>query len=161
MSTRAASLEELHRQLEAVVGFAGDPRAHAWMADRVGISLPRSQATALWALQAHGPLRLADLAGLLDVDPSNLSRTVTALVDAGLVARSEDGGDRRARVLSLTAPGRKVGARLRAEWAAALGARLSGWSDKELAGAAAVLSRLTASLSGADQQPAPRAPRTR
>ena len=158
MSTRVASLAELHRALEDVVAFAGDPRAHAWMAARVGVSLPRSQASALWAVQAHGPLRLADLAALLDVDASNLSRTVTSLVDAGLVRREAAGDDRRARVLSLTAEGRRVGQRLRREWSRALGARLAGWSDRDLAAAATVLSRLTVALSGADRPPAPRGP---
>ncbi|MFN2540105.1 MAG: MarR family winged helix-turn-helix transcriptional regulator, partial [Mycobacteriales bacterium] len=154
MSTRREVLEQLHQQLEAVVGFAGDPRAHAWMASRVGVSLPRSQASALWAVQSHGPLRLADLAVLLDVDASNLSRTVSALVDAGLVGR-EAGEDRRARALTLTSKGHRVGGRLRQEWSKALGARLAGWSDKDLAAAAQLLARLTDSLSGADQQPAP------
>ena len=160
MSTRAAALERLHQQLEAVVGFAGGPRAPAVMANRLGVCQPRSQAAALWAVQSHGPLRLADLAALLDVDASNLSRTVSALVDAGLVRR-EAGEDRRARVLTLTAKGRRVGERLRLEWSSALGARLSEWSDKDLAAAAKVLSRLTASLSGADQPPAPPAPSRR
>lgn len=155
------SLEQLHRALEDVVGFAGDPRAHAWMAARVGVALPRSQASALWAVQAHGPLRLADLAALLDVDASNLSRTVTSLVDAGLVRREAASDDRRARVLSLTPEGRRVGQRLRAEWSRALGARLSSWSDRDLAAAAALLGRLTASLSGEDPQPGPRGPRPR
>ena len=101
MSTRAAALERLHQQLEAVVGVAGATRAHAVIATPVGVSQPRAQATALWAVQSHGPLRLADLAALLDVDASNLSRTVSALVDAGLVRR-EAGEDRRARVMGVS-----------------------------------------------------------
>ncbi len=160
MSKRSVALEALHQQLEAIVGYAGDPRAHAFMAHKVGVTLPRSQAAALWAVQAHGPLRLADLALLLDVDASNLSRTVSALADAGLVRR-DFGEDRRVRVLTLTETGARVGQQLRQEWSAALGARLASWSDADLAQLAAVLTRLTGSLSGADPQPARSAPRPR
>lgn len=148
--TRPEVLERLHQHLEAVVGFAGDPRAHTFIASRVGVSLPRSHASALWTLSEHGPLRLGDLAARLDTDQSNLSRTVTALVDQGLVERVEDSTDRRARLLRVTAHGRTTGARLRHEWTAAMGARLAGWSDADLRAAEELLARLTGSLSGTD-----------
>jgi DNA-binding MarR family transcriptional regulator len=67
--------------------------------------------------QCHVLLELAlsdfslnGLAGALDLDSSTLSRTVDALVRAGLVKRTEDPSDRRALRLSLTAAGQaKVG----------------------------------------------------
>lgn len=146
MSTRAQSLASLHLQLEAVVGFAADPRAHAFIASRIGVSLPRSHATALAVISEQGPLRLADLALALGTDASNLSRAVTALVELGYVSRVEDGTDRRARLLQVTAEGVDVGNRLRHEWTSALGARLAEWSDRELGALVAGLTQLTAAL---------------
>jgi DNA-binding MarR family transcriptional regulator len=145
VSKREESLERLHQHLEAVVGFAGDPRAHTYIASRIGLSLPRSHAAALWAL-SDGPRRVGDLAVRLDTDQSNLSRTVTALEEQGLVERVEDPADRRARTVRVTPLGRTTGRRLRQEWTAAMGARLAGWSDADLRQAEQLLGRLTASL---------------
>ena len=151
MSTRAASLASLHQQLEAVVGFASDSRAHAHIAARAGVSLPRSHASALAVIAEQGPLRLADLATALETDTSNLSRAVSALVELGYVERVEDGADRRARQLRVTRQGRAVGRRLREAWTSALGLRLTGWSDRELEALVGGLTQLTRSLGRATQ----------
>jgi DNA-binding MarR family transcriptional regulator len=56
---------------------------------------------------SFGDLSLSGLATALGLDKSTLSRTVDALVKAGLVDRTVDPVDRRAVRLTLTPPGRE------------------------------------------------------
>lgn len=52
------------------------------------------------------------LSDLLVVSRTNVTRLVQSLVEKGLVARSEDPRDRRARILRITARGRRLAERL-------------------------------------------------
>jgi DNA-binding MarR family transcriptional regulator len=54
------------------------------------------------------PLRINELADVLDHPLPATSRIVSSLVDRGLVERREDPGDRRAKVLTLTPAGRAM-----------------------------------------------------
>jgi DNA-binding MarR family transcriptional regulator len=56
----------------------------------------------------EGPINLATLAGLLDVQPSTTGRMVDRLVGAGLIDRQPHPNSRRELVVELTARGRKV-----------------------------------------------------
>lgn len=68
-----------------------------------GVTL--AQCHVLLELSRAGTLSLSDLAGLMQLDPSTLSRTVDGLVKAGLVVRAADPHDRRAVRLSCTPRG--------------------------------------------------------
>jgi DNA-binding MarR family transcriptional regulator len=52
------------------------------------------------------------LTARLGLDQSHASRLIEELVTMGLIDRRIDGADRRARLLDLTAPGRKLVKRL-------------------------------------------------
>jgi DNA-binding MarR family transcriptional regulator len=56
-------------------------------------------------LRQDGPLRQVELTEPALEDAPNVSRLVESLVEAGLVERHADPGDRRSRVLSLSADG--------------------------------------------------------
>jgi DNA-binding MarR family transcriptional regulator len=73
-----------------------------------GSSLSVAQVDALEALIAVESSSIKDLAALLLVDSSNLSRTVASLVALNLVARVEDRTDRRAVELTATSRGRRA-----------------------------------------------------
>lgn len=64
--------------------------------------LDRAGYVTLVCLERNGTVRLTELATLLQLDSSTVSRQVRALEDAGLVERAEDPGDRRANVIALT-----------------------------------------------------------
>ena len=53
----------------------------------------------------NGPIRLAELAEQEGLNPTMLSRTVADLVEAGLVVRTADAGDRRSAWLAPTDAG--------------------------------------------------------
>jgi DNA-binding MarR family transcriptional regulator len=88
---------ELHHQLHRIVDQA---------MSSAGLSLARAKV--LMRLDSHGPMNQATLAGLLGFAPRSVTETVDGLERDGLVTRTEDPHDRRARIVALTASGRKA-----------------------------------------------------
>lgn len=74
-----------------------------------------AQARALRKVVNHGPLRIGDLAELLEIVPRSATTRVDDLERTKLVVRSTDPGDRRSVIVSATAEGHELVARLRAE----------------------------------------------
>jgi DNA-binding MarR family transcriptional regulator len=73
----------------------------------------------------NGPIRLAEVAEQEGLNPTLLSRTVAALADAGLVARTADESDRRSAWLEATPAGRELAQQIRAQRTHAVEAALS------------------------------------
>jgi DNA-binding MarR family transcriptional regulator len=85
---------ELHHQLHRIVDQA---------MCAAGLSLARAKV--LMRLHDRGPMNQATLAGLLGYAPRSVTDTVDALERDGLVLRTEDERDRRARIVALTPAG--------------------------------------------------------
>jgi DNA-binding MarR family transcriptional regulator len=85
---------ELHHQLHRLV----DQRMSS-----TGLSLARAKV--LMRISERGPMNQATLAGLLGFAPRSVTETIDALERDGLVVRSEDEHDRRARIVALTRAG--------------------------------------------------------
>jgi DNA-binding MarR family transcriptional regulator len=62
--------------------------------------------------RAHEPLRMADLAARLEIVPRSVTTTIDALEEAGLAAREADAHDRRSVLVTPTAAGRALFARM-------------------------------------------------
>jgi DNA-binding MarR family transcriptional regulator len=71
-----------------------------------GDAVDPSQASVLYALTLHGPLRLGDLAETMRLDASTVSRHVQQLGDRGFIDRDADPEDGRARIIGLSDAGR-------------------------------------------------------
>jgi DNA-binding MarR family transcriptional regulator len=71
-----------------------------------GVSL--AQCHALMELGLGGAMTIADLAEIIKLDKSTLSRTIDSMVQTGLVDRTIDPKDRRYMQIKLTAQGKKV-----------------------------------------------------
>lgn len=95
---------------------------------------------------AHGPLRPGDLATLLHVSPSAVSRTVAALVEEGWVRRTSDPADGRACSLALTEAGTGRLEAMRAQQAEVLTALLHEWDEERAASLASLLGELSEAL---------------
>lgn len=111
--------------------------------DASGLSAP--QLSALSVVVHAGPLTLAELAGAEQVRPASMSATVSALVEAGLVARSQAETDRRAVSIAATAQGRALleEGRRRRTRVLAEEIEMLGWSgQRRLAEVLPVLERL-------------------
>src|SRR6266699_4844889 len=87
-------------------------RAHATLVRRLDTDLERETGLALadydvlaQLAQAHGALRMTELADRALISRSGMSRRVARLVDEGLVRRDRAGTDARGVVVALTAAG--------------------------------------------------------
>ena len=76
-------------------------------------------------------LRLSQLAEAEGLNPTMLSRVIAGLVDAGLVQRLSDAGDRRAARVKATTAGRRLAERMRRERTAALNHALEGLTESD------------------------------
>ncbi len=83
------------------------------VAAEFGLTPP--QLFALRVLDPERPVPMRELAAQLHCDSSNVTGLVDRLTAQGLVERREAPGDRRVRMLAVTARGAEVRARLRAE----------------------------------------------
>ena len=72
------------------------------------MGLSTSKARALAVLSANNGLMVNELAVYCVIEQSTMSRTLTAMIDEGLVRREEDDHDSRARRIYLTERGRRA-----------------------------------------------------
>ena len=114
----------------------------------------RSAIVLLSRLHEHGPLRLSDLARLLFLDLSTVSRHARALEERGFVSRAEDPDDGRAVRLRLTPGGERVLDTAVANRQAWLDRCLADWSDDERRRLAEDLDRLAGALTRGPAHPA-------
>ena len=70
----------------------------------IGVSVPQMRTLAV--LSAYGPSTINELSILTVIKQSTLSRSLDAMVVAGLVERRNEGRDNRFRKITLTAAGR-------------------------------------------------------
>jgi len=108
--------------------------------DRQGLSL--TAAATLTTLRGSGPCRLTDLAVSEGVSQPSMTSLVARLVDAGLVQRRTDPGDRRAVLIALTPAGAELLDRRREARAARLAGPLDGLDDDDVRAITAALPAL-------------------
>ena len=111
-----------------------------------GVRIELAGAHLLHRITELGPVRLTELAAGMGLDPSSVSRQVTALERSGWVAREEDPTDRRASRLTATPAGRDVVVALTVARTEALARLTPAWSDTDLDALAASLARLNHDL---------------
>jgi MarR family 2-MHQ and catechol resistance regulon transcriptional repressor len=96
----------------------------------------------LEALLHKGPLPVNTIGGLIRLTSGSITAAVDRLESKGLVERRNDPGDRRARVVHLTASGRKLIASAFEDHEAAMERATSGLTATERSDAAALLKKL-------------------
>ena len=140
--------DDLTRIGEALAGVfrAGHAaRLHERVAEEAGVAVDRT-GFVLLAKAMREPARISQLADRIGLDVSTTSRKVAELETAGLVVRTHDPGDRRAAVVSTTALGDELVARVREARDRAFGRMLSGWGAADRARLADLLERLVADI---------------
>lgn len=116
-------------------------------AERADDALPDSQYSVLALLDRLQPTTPRALADAEHVQPPSMTRTLNALVVAGLVERREHPGDRRQQLLAVTPSGRDLLVATRRRRDAWLTKRLAKLEPREravLAEAASILMRVVA-----------------
>ena len=129
MPTSTDVLEEIEQALTRVVRGGNQPRIHELMMSKAGVRLERSGYWVISRLGDAGAIRLSDLAPLLGIDLSTVSRQVQALEQQGLVRRTVDAADRRAVRLELTPLGKRTLAKLRQARRQMMATALADWSE--------------------------------
>lgn len=109
------------------------------------LDVPPSQLLALRHLDPEEPQPMGALACALACDKGNVTGIVDRLEKRGLVERRPAAGDRRVKVLALTAAGRRVRAEVERRLAAPPAA-LAALDDDELARLASSLERVVGAL---------------
>ncbi len=99
------AVRESSRRMVRELGFLGD---------RCLADVGHAQAHVLVELERLGEATAGELTSTLLIDKAAVSRTLTGLMDAGLIARRVDASDRRRRPVRLTARGRRALARVHA-----------------------------------------------
>jgi DNA-binding MarR family transcriptional regulator len=149
-ATMSVGVTELVEQIDAalihLVRRASLPRTHDTFARESGVSIDRGALIVLARLCDLGPIRPSELARLLSVEPSTVTRHVQDLGRRSLVAKRPDPTDGRSCVIELTAEGRRTLERYRTVRRRMLAAVLSDWEPDELAHLATSLDRLVLDL---------------
>ncbi len=141
----APSTAELYRSLADLALVVASARTHARLRAQAGVPIDRSSLALLRALAAApSPYRMGDLAEVLLVQASHVTRQARGLEEAGLVTTvKEPGDDHRVRRITITQNGRDVVARAEATGQLWLTGALHGFTPEQLSVAAAVIQRVT------------------
>lgn len=135
-------LADIERALTQLLRRGNQPKVYERLSAETGVQLDRAAYAVICRLDACGPVRVSELAGLLAVDASTASRQVAQLEQAELVTRALDPVDRRAAVVRLTGKGEQVLGKVRAARRAGLGKLLAGWSEEDRRQLATLLARM-------------------
>jgi DNA-binding MarR family transcriptional regulator len=124
-------------------------RLHDRVTATTGVALERASYWVLACLTERGPLRLSELAQVMTLDPSTVSRHVGQLERQGLVGRETDPTDARAVLLALTPEGTDVVGRLRSGRHELMQQVLDCWPADDRRELARLLCRFAADLTAA------------
>lgn len=119
---------------------------HAHVIQQAALPCEIAGAVVLSRLSQLGPVRLTDLAQNLMLDPSSVSRQVSALERVGLVTKEKDPVDLRAQRLVLTENGQQAVEAVRVSFAETLARLTPGWTDKDIEDLVDRMARLNTDL---------------
>lgn len=145
-ASAATDVAEIDRNLNRMAHLANHARQHGRLRELAGISLERSAVVLLRQIADSEPLRPGELANLLAVEASHITRQVQRLQEAGYVTRVPDPEDRRAQRIRLTAAGEAAVVRIREVKCHTMRMALEGWSPQELRRLAAFVDRMVDDL---------------
>jgi len=129
MQTLSSNSLDTASRLRIVVGRLSRRLRQTAAGNAAGLTPTRT--SVLLNVVREGPMRLSQLAGSEGLNPTMLSRVVAELVDARLLERSSDAGDRRAAWVKATPAGRRLAERMRRERTDAVNLALEALSEEE------------------------------
>lgn len=133
---------EIERSLTRVAYLSVRARQHDRLVAMAGVPLDRAAVAMLRRIAEHEPLRPGELAQVLAVQASHVTRQVQRLQQAGYVTRVPDPEDPRARRIRLTPLGEDAVARLGEAGARGMQLVLAEWSPAEVRLLARLVSRM-------------------
>ena len=140
------AVTEIEAAMTELFRLASSRRVHAERQRRSRTTLSRTEWELLRRVDDLGPLRVRDLADLVDLSPAVTSRALAALEHDGLVVRADAPGDRRGVTFRSTARGSRVRTTFQATMNAELDGVLSRWSERDRVALARLFPRLVDDL---------------
>ncbi|WP_405826853.1 MarR family transcriptional regulator [Streptomyces sp. NBC_01390] len=125
-------MAEIDRNLNRIAHLAYHARQHGRLRELAGVPLDRAAVVLLRQVADSEPLRPGELANLLAVEASHITRQVQRLQEAGYVTRIPDPDDGRAQLVRLTVAGAEAVARIRGVKCRTMRMSLKGWSSQDL-----------------------------
>ncbi|MBA8795093.1 DNA-binding MarR family transcriptional regulator [Friedmanniella endophytica] len=142
-----AGVEEVERELTRFLRRAR--RASRGLAGQVHPELDAAGYAVLVVVEEESridPVRSGEVATVLGLHKSQVSRSLAGLEALGLIRQHPDPDDGRARLVDLTPAGRDALTRARTGRRAELTSKLDGWTQQDLVALARLLGRLNDDL---------------
>jgi DNA-binding MarR family transcriptional regulator len=136
-------MRRIEAALVGIVRNTTTRRAHRRWTKEAGLEIPFVAFRILSAVCASGPTRSSSLAQMLDIQHTLVSREVGRLEEEGLVERTADAKDRRARLIGATPAGMTIYRRYRVTLERNIDSAVSSWSEADLMQLAALLERFS------------------
>jgi DNA-binding MarR family transcriptional regulator len=146
MQARRRAIGDIQQAVSLVVRNVRQPRLGRFIGRRVGISLGGAYPGILPYISRAQPVRVSDLAQMMQVEIPTVSRQLKSLSERGLIARSPHPDDGRSTLVSFTPTGRTVYDRLFDAWLLTLDEVLAEWPDAEVVAFASHLRRFGEAL---------------
>lgn len=137
-----AAIAVIEESIVLIVREATLPRVQERFVSHSGVALERAAYGVLREVSEQGSVRLTELANLIGLDLSTVSRQVKGLESLGLLTRKDDPIDRRAMYVTLTKQGAQALRRLREARHRFFGDLLADWSREDRDRLAPLLDRL-------------------
>ena len=158
-SARDHALDDLEAAFGLMARKAGTPRLHERLTATAGVRLDPSSFQLIRRLEGSDPIRASDLAALMSLDLSTVSRHIALLEAHGLVERHPDPVDGRASLLTLSEWGRSVSSRVCAARRELFAEFLSEWPERDMGRLAQLLTRFARDMASFADRPSDRATR--
>lgn len=133
---------EIERALTRISYLTSRFRQHERLMALAGLPLDRAAVALLRQVADSGSLRPSELANLLSVEASHVTRQVQQLEKTGYLTRVPDPNDRRAQRIELTPAGRDAVDRVREASCRGMSVALADWSPGDLERLATLCHRL-------------------
>ncbi|MFF2131430.1 MarR family winged helix-turn-helix transcriptional regulator [Streptomyces olivochromogenes] len=133
---------EIERALTRISYLTSRVRQHERLMALAGLPLDRAAVALLRQVADSGSLRPSELANLLSVEASHVTRQVQQLEKTGYLTRVPDPNDRRAQRIELTPAGRDAVDRVREASCRGMSVALADWSPRDLEQLATLCHRL-------------------
>jgi DNA-binding MarR family transcriptional regulator len=124
-------LDRLGTSLIDLIGFLNSPQRDDALLREAGVGLDRALLALLVALDARGPLSVAELAGLVGRDHTTVSRQLAKAENIGLIERCQNPTDGRSRTAQVTDDGTQAAGAITAARRRLLSKALAGWSEAD------------------------------
>jgi DNA-binding MarR family transcriptional regulator len=148
MKTRKKLLSGVEERLLGLILRANRARIYEDMLRGAGVDMDKALYPVLSATGAIGPARVSEIAEVVGLNPTTVSRHLTSLEEMGFVSRAASDRDGRAAAVDLTEAGKRAVSDLRKARRALFAELLDDFGDEELARFESYLGRLFQAFEG-------------